>query len=116
MSELLLRKIGLLFYSLVKLKKIEENLNAPFSIKSYFGNCEGVDTVTLCIRGYNNEEASFIVPKYVLTQASPVFQRMLASEMTEKATGKVEIEDTNAEEFSDFLKAISPKQESPNRQ
>jgi hypothetical protein len=41
---------------------------------------------------------------------------MLASEMTEKSTGKVEIEDTNAEEFGDFLKAISPKQELPNRE
>jgi hypothetical protein len=70
----------------------------------------------LCIRGFNSKEASFIVPKYVLVQASPVFQRMFANEMTEKASGKVVIEDTNAEEFGDFLKAISPKQEHPNRQ
>jgi hypothetical protein len=36
--------------------------------------------------------------------------------MTEKATSEVKIEDTNAEEFGDFLKAISPKQEHPNRE
>jgi hypothetical protein len=48
--------------------------------------------------------------------ASPVFQRMFANPMTEKATGKVEIKDTNPEEFGHFLKAISPKQELPNRQ
>jgi hypothetical protein len=40
---------------------------------------------------------------------------MFTAEMTEKATGEVKIEDTNAEEFGDFLKAISPKQEHPNR-
>jgi hypothetical protein len=48
-------------------------------------------------------------------RASPVFQRMFANPMTEKASGKVEIEDTNPEEFGDFLKAISSKQELPNR-
>jgi hypothetical protein len=85
-------------------------------LESYYGNCDGVETVTLCIRGLNSKEALFIVPKYVLTQASLVFQRMLASEMTEKASGKIVIEDTNPEEFGDFLKAISPKQEHPNRQ
>jgi hypothetical protein len=41
---------------------------------------------------------------------------MFAAEMTEKATGEVKIEDTNAKEFGDFLKAISPKQEHPNRE
>jgi hypothetical protein len=40
---------------------------------------------------------------------------MFASEMTEKSTGKVDIKDTPPGEFSDFLKAISPKQEHPNR-
>jgi hypothetical protein len=36
--------------------------------------------------------------------------------MTEKSTGKVDIKDTNPDEFGDFLKAISPKQEHPNRE
>jgi hypothetical protein len=40
---------------------------------------------------------------------------MFTHEMTEKKTGKVVIEDTNPEEFGDFLKAISPKQEHPTR-
>jgi hypothetical protein len=49
-------------------------------------------------------------------RVSPVFQRMFSTEMTEKAMGKVdEIKDTNPQEFGDFLKAISPKQELPNR-
>jgi hypothetical protein len=39
-----------------------------------------------------------------------------ANEMTEKKTSKVEIKDTSPEEFGDFLKAISPKQEHPNRE
>jgi hypothetical protein len=60
-------------------------------------------------------EASFVVPKHDLLRSSPVFHRMFANEMTEKATGKVEIEDTNPEEFGEFLKAISPKQEHPTR-
>jgi hypothetical protein len=72
--------------------------------------------VTLRIVGTNGEtEASFVIPKLNLMQASPVFHRMFTSEMSEKATGEVKIEDTNAEEFGDFLKAISPKQEHPNR-
>jgi hypothetical protein len=75
--------------------------------------------ITLRICGTNGEtEASFTVPKLNLMQASPFFHRMLTAEMTEKATGEVNIEDTgtNAEEFGDFLKAISPKQEHPNRE
>jgi hypothetical protein len=40
---------------------------------------------------------------------------MLANEMTERASGKVVIEETNLQEFCAFLKAISPKQEHPNR-
>jgi hypothetical protein len=32
-----------------------------------------------------------------------------------KSTDKIEIKDTNPDEFGDFLKAISPKQEHPNR-
>jgi hypothetical protein len=40
---------------------------------------------------------------------------MFAYEMTEKTTRKVDIKDTNPEEFGDFLKAISQKQENPNR-
>jgi hypothetical protein len=72
--------------------------------------------VTLRIVGTNGEtEASFTLPKLNLMQASPVFHRMFTAEMTEKATGEVKIEDTNADEFGDFLKAISPKQEHPNR-
>jgi hypothetical protein len=84
-----------------------------FSLEPYFGDYEGIETVKLSIVG--TKEASFVVPKYALMFASPVFQRMLTHEMTEKKTGKVEIKDTNPEEFGDFLKAISPKQEHPNR-
>jgi hypothetical protein len=84
-------------------------------LESYYGNLEGVETVTLCVAGTDNKNTSFLVPKYVLLNASPVFQRMFANEMTEKTTGKVNIKDTNPEEFGDFLKAISPKQEHPNR-
>jgi hypothetical protein len=82
-----------------------------FSLEAYYGDYEGIDTVTLCIG-----TVSFVVPKHDLMRASPVFQRMFASEMTEKALGKVVIEDTNPEEFGDFLKAISPKQEHPARE
>jgi hypothetical protein len=87
----------------------------PFSLESYYGDHEGIETTKLNISG-GIKEASFVVPKYILMQASPVFKRMFANEMTEKASGIVEIEGTNAEEFGDFLKAISPKQELPNRQ
>jgi hypothetical protein len=62
------------------------------------------------------KEASYVVPKYALMFASPVFKRMFANGMTEKSSGKLVIEDTNPEEFSDFLKAISPKQEHPTRE
>jgi hypothetical protein len=41
---------------------------------------------------------------------------MFINEMTEKTSGKVEIKDTDPGEFGDFLKAISPKQEHPNRE
>jgi hypothetical protein len=88
-------------------------------MESYFGDFgkSGIDIVILRIVGTNGEtEASFTVPKYILIQSSAVFHRMFTSEMTEKATGEVKIEDTNAQEFGDFLKAISPKQEHPNRQ
>jgi hypothetical protein len=87
-------------------------------LESYYGDFgkSGISMVTLRIRGNNGEaEASFTVPKYYLMRASDVFHRMFTAEMTEKATGEVKIEDTNAEEFGDFLKAISPKQEHPNR-
>jgi hypothetical protein len=114
MSALLVKQIGLIFLQF-KFEKIEENLNAHFSLETYYGNCEGVETVTLCIRGTDGKEALFVVPKLDLTRASPVFQRMFANEMTEKSSGNVVIEDTNAEEFGHFLKAISPKQEQPNR-
>jgi hypothetical protein len=77
-------------------------------LESYYGDYEGVETITLCIAGTENEETSFVVPKYVLMNASPVFRRMLINEMTEKSTGKVYIKDTNSTEFGDFLKAISP--------
>jgi hypothetical protein len=40
---------------------------------------------------------------------------MFANDMTEMRTSKVEIKDTNPKDFGDFLKAISPKQENPNR-
>jgi hypothetical protein len=80
---------------------------------SYYGEFEGIEKVTLCVIGPH--KASFVVPKLDLIRASPVFQRMFANEMTEKETGKVEIKDTNPEEFGDFLKAISPKQQHPNR-
>jgi hypothetical protein len=80
---------------------------------SYYGDYEGIEKVILCVVGPNR--ASFVVPKLDLIRASPVFQRMFANEMTEKASGKVEIKDTNPEEFGDFLKAISPRQEHPNR-
>jgi hypothetical protein len=86
----------------------------PFSLDSYYGDNDGIETVELSIVG--TKEASFVIPKLDLIRASPVFQRMFANEMTEKKTGKVEIEDTNPEEFGDFLKAISPKQEHPNRE
>jgi hypothetical protein len=73
--------------------------------------------VTLRICGTDGEvAASFTIPKLYLVNASPVFHRMFTAEMTEKATGEVKIKDTTAEEFGDFLKAISPKQEHPNRQ
>jgi hypothetical protein len=73
--------------------------------------------VTLRIRGNNGEaEASFTVPKYYLMRASDVFHRMFTAEMKEEATGEVKIADTTVEEFGDFLKAISPKQEPPNRE
>jgi hypothetical protein len=87
-------------------------------LESYYGDFGPgeIEMVTLRICDIKGEtEASFTVPKYVLMQASPVFHRMFTAEMTEKATGEVKIEDTNAEEFGDFLKAISPKQEHPNR-
>jgi hypothetical protein len=87
----------------------------PFSLDAYYGNYEGIETVTLNILG-TTKKASFVVPKIDLIRASPVFQRMFANEMTERATGKVEIKDTDPEEFGDFLKAISPKQEHPNRE
>jgi hypothetical protein len=112
MSALLAKQTGLLL-GLFKFGR--GKCHCSSSLESYFGNCEGVDTVTLCIPGNNSKEACFIVPKYVLTQASKVFQRMFANEMTEKSSGKVVIEDTNVAEFGDFLKAISPKQELPNR-
>jgi hypothetical protein len=82
-------------------------------LESYYGDYEGVETVTLSIAG---TEASFKIPKYILMFESPVFKRMFINEMTEKTSGKVEIKDTNPEEFGDFLKAISPKQEHPNRE
>jgi hypothetical protein len=91
-------------------------------LESYYGDHEGVETVTLCIAGTGNQEDEnealfkYIIPKHDLMRSTPVFQRMFASEMTEKATGKVQIEDTTPEEFGDFLKAISPKQEHPNRE
>jgi hypothetical protein len=86
-------------------------------LESYYGEYEGVETVTLSIAGTETDEkTSFVVPKYVLMFASLVFRRMFIDEMTEKTTGKVDIKDTNPEEFGDFLKAISPKQEHPNRE
>jgi hypothetical protein len=93
-----------------------QTLIAFCSLEYYYGDYEGVDTVTLSIAGTEtNKETSFVVPKYALMFASPVFCRMFAYEMTEKTTGKVEIKDTNPDEFGDFLKAISPMQEHPNR-
>jgi hypothetical protein len=83
-------------------------------MEAYFGDYEGIETVTLNILG-TIKEASFIVPKHDLMRASPVFRRMFTNDMTEKTTSKVEIKDTNPGEFGDFLKAISPKQEHPNR-
>jgi hypothetical protein len=81
----------------------------------YYGDYEGIEKVTLTVAN-SDETTSFTVPKIDLMRASPVFNRMFANEMTERATGKVEkIKDTNPEEFGDFLKAISPKQENPNR-
>jgi hypothetical protein len=87
-------------------------------LKSYYGDFDGVEVemTTFVIDGTEDEEAPFVVPKYMLMFASPVFQRMFAYEMTEKTTGKVKIKDTTPEEFGDFLKAISPKQEHPNRE
>jgi hypothetical protein len=87
-------------------------------LEPYYGEFDklGIEMVNLRICGTNGEtEASFTVPKLNLMQASPVFHRMFTAEMTEKATGEVKIEDTSAAEFGDFLKAISPKQEHPNR-
>jgi hypothetical protein len=81
-----------------------------------FGKAGIAKMVTLRICGTNKKTtAIFTVPKLNLMQASPVFQRMFTAEMTEKKTGEVKMEETNAEEFGDFLKAISAKQEYPNR-
>src|SRR4051794_14745686 len=85
------------------------------SMESYFGDNEGIEKVTLCIADTQQKVATFVVPKLDLIRASPVFQRMFANDMTENSTGTVKIEDTNAEEFGAFLKAISPKQEHPTR-
>jgi hypothetical protein len=87
-------------------------------LESYYGDFgkSGIAMVTLRICGTNGEtEASFTVPKLNLMDASAFFNRMFTAEMTETTTGEVKIKDTNAEEFGDFLKAISPKQEYPNR-
>jgi hypothetical protein len=86
-----------------------------FSMESYYGDYGGIDKITLSIAG-TDAKSSFVVSKHDLMRVSAVFERMFANEMTEKATGKVEIEDTNPEEFGEFLKAISPKQERPNRE
>jgi hypothetical protein len=82
---------------------------------TYYGDYEGVDMVTLCIDG--NNDASFVVPKYALMSVSPVFERMFANEMAERAMGRVEnIKEAIPSEFCFFLlRAISPKQELPNR-
>jgi hypothetical protein len=98
------------------IKSIKRCFNAlHFSMEPYYGDYEGIEKVTLTVAG--SDETSFTVPKIDLFRASPVFQRMFANEMTEKATGKVDkIKETNPEEFGDFLRAISPKQELPNRQ
>jgi hypothetical protein len=87
-------------------------------LETYFGDFgKTLEMVTLHICGTDEEtEASFTIPKCVLMQASAVFHRMFTAEMTEKATGEVKIKETTAEEFGDFLKAISPKQEHPNRE
>jgi hypothetical protein len=87
-------------------------------LESYYGDFGkvGIAMATLRICGANGKtESIFVIPKVNLMQASPVFHRMFTAELTEKVTGEVKIEDTNAEEFGDFLKAISPKQEHPNR-
>jgi hypothetical protein len=77
----------------------------------------GIEMVILRICGTDDEvTASFTVPKLDLVRASAVFHGMFTAEMTEKATGEVKIKETTAEEFGDFLKAISPKQEHPNRE
>jgi hypothetical protein len=93
--------------------KIPEN--RFYSVESCYGDYDcGLEKVTLTVAGA--EKASFTVPKVDLFRASPVFRRMFTVEMKEKASGKVEeIPDTNPEEFGDFLKAISPKQEHPTR-
>jgi hypothetical protein len=82
-------------------------------LTSYYGDYEGVETVTLSIDGA--EKASFTVPKIDLIRASPVFKQMFTGEMKEKNVGKVD-KGTNPKAFGDFLKAISPKQEHPTRQ
>jgi hypothetical protein len=84
-------------------------------VESYYGDYDcDLEKITLIIAGA--EKASFTVPKVDLFRASPVFRRMFTVEMKEKATGKVEeIPDSNPQEFGDFLKAISPRQEHPNR-
>jgi hypothetical protein len=49
--------------------------------------------------------------------ASPVLERIFASDMAERTTGRVEnIKDANPAEFCEFLRAISPKPELPNRE
>jgi hypothetical protein len=84
-------------------------------MESFYGDYDGVDMVTLCIDG--NNDASFVVPKYALMSASPVFERIFASDMAERAMGRVEnIKEAIPSEFCFFLRAISPKQELPNRE
>lgn len=62
-------------------------------------------------------EQKFMVSAVRLKQVSPVFRAMLTDEMREKADRKVEIKETDPEEFRCFLEAISLDQTIlPNRQ
>uniref|UniRef100_A0A914HUC8 cytidine deaminase n=1 Tax=Globodera rostochiensis TaxID=31243 RepID=A0A914HUC8_GLORO len=56
----------------------------------------------------------FTVSKHYLMSVSPVFHKMFSVDMLERAQGEVNLEETNAEEFSAFLEAISPKLAHPN--
>ncbi|KAL3090755.1 hypothetical protein niasHT_029974 [Heterodera trifolii] len=71
--------------------------------------CDSEDEVVLKVG-----PEQFTVSKHFLMSVSPVFHKMFSVDMLEKAQGEVSLEETNGEEFSAFLDAISPKMASPN--